>query len=325
MLIPKVEQVGRLVNLASDDSEYWNSFNFSVTYTPEGGVATSIDVISPEVFWDEMLDHFSWKFIRPGDSELSPEDEESTAMMFFYQRWCDFVAKQEPAVYDWIVDTLVKHIDPLVTGWSKVSQTRTRNNFGYTDNVARYMVSNVATGYNKEITLGSGTSLASKITVGAKAETGYTTTSEGGRLGYSNTHLGKLNSLTLNTQAHTVTATEATGEDVTTSVQTGTFNRQATEDNPFTQKDTNKGSTAGDSGEQTASETSTTGSNYSDSYEQSEGGRTYTGSETVDTNKEANDGNLVQNMKYWIENDLVSMLLQKFCHDELFYSEGCDV
>lgn len=322
MLIPKVEQVGRLVKLASDDSEYWNSFNFSVTYTPEGGVATSIDVISPEVFWDEMLDHFSWKFIRPGDSELSPEDEESTAMMFFYQRWCDFVAKQEPAVYDWIVDTLVKHIDPLVTGWSKVSQTRTRNNFGYTDNTARYMVSNVATGYNKDITLGSGTTLASKITVGAKTQAKYTTESEGGRIGYNNTELGAKTNLSKT--GNTVNASTATGTDVTTEVQTGTFNRQATEDNPFTQKDTNKGTTTGNSADSSSSKTETSGSNYSDSYEQAEGGRTYTGSETVDTNKEANDGNLVQNMKYWIENDLVSMLLQKFCHDELFYSEGCD-
>lgn len=313
----KAAKLSELIDYAGEESSYWTAFSFNITYTDSGGQSASIDIISSDMFWDEMLDHFSWKVLAPYFDET-----DSPPTLFFYQKWIDFCDKHAQSVYDWVIDTLVKNIDPLVTGWSKVTQTRTRNNFGYTDNTARYMISNVATGYNKDITLGSGTTLASKITVGGKTETGYKTESEGGRIGYSNTQLGALNSLSKTD--NTVSVTSATGTPVTTEVQTGTFNRAAQEDAPYTQKDTNKGTTAGNSADETSSETTTTGSNYSDSYEQAEGGRTYTGSETVQTDKDASTTNILENLNYWIEHELATKLLKQFCSDVLFYSEGCD-
>ena len=312
----KQTKLKALIDYASEQTTYWNSFSFEVTYTDSGGTEATLEIIDPDMFWDEMLDHFSWKILAPYFAE---SDDPPT--LFFYQKWLDFCNKHSQAVYDWVIDTMVKHIDPLVTGWSKISSTKTRNNFGYTDNTARYMISNVATGYNKDITLGSGTSLASKINVGAKTQTKYKTETEGGRIGYSNTQLGALN--TLSKTGNTVTANTATGTPVTTEVQTGTFNRAAQEDAPYTQKDTNKGTTAGDSADQTSSKTETTGSNYSDSYEQAEGGRTYTGSETVQTDKDASTTNILENLNYWIEHELSTKLLEQFCADVLFYSEGC--
>lgn len=313
----KQTKLSKLIDYAVEESSYWSSFDFNIEYTDSGGQSASIDIVTADMFWDEMIDHFSWKILAPyfADSDAPPT-------LFFYQKWIDFCDKHSQSVYDWVIDTMVKNIDPLVTGWSKVTQTRTRNNFGYTDNTARYMVSNVATGYNKDITLGSGTSLASKITVGSKTQTKYTTESEGGRIGYNNTELGAKSNLSKT--GNTVNATTATGTDVTTEVQTGTFNRSAQEDAPYTQKDTNKGSTTGNSADSSSSKTETSGSNYSDSYEQAEGGRTYTGSETVQTDKDASTTNILENLNYWIKNELATTLLKQFCSEVLFYSEGSD-
>lgn len=313
----KQTKLSELIDYAVEENTYWTAFSFNVEYTDSNNQTANIDIITPDMFWDEMIDHFSWKLLAPYFAET---DDPPT--LFFYQKWVDFCDKHAQSVYDWVIDTMVKNIDPLVTGWEKVSSTRTRNNFGYTDNTARYMISNVATGYNKDITLGSGTTLASKINVGSMTQTKYTTETEGGRIGYNNTELGAKTNLSKT--GNTVNASTATGTDVTTEVQTGTFNRAAQEDAPYTQKDTNKGTTTGNSADSSSSKTETSGSNYSDSYEQAEGGRTYTGSETVQTDKDASTTNILENLDYWIEHELATKLLEQFCSEVLFYCEGCD-
>ena len=326
MLELKRAKLSRVLELGIQDGDYFSGFTVGISYV-SGGTTATFNIIEGETFLDEMLQHFSWSFLFPWDPDLETETytEDDAMMQFFASRWDDFISKQYEALQDWVVDLYSKHIDPLCTGWEKMSTTKTRNNYGYTDTVSRYQISNVATGYNKDITLSaSAGSLASRISVGSKSQVKFKTETESGRIGYNNTHLGKLNSLTLDPQNHTISATEATGEDVTTSVQTGTFNRQAADDNPFTQKDTNKGSTASNFSNTDSSVSETSGSNYGDAYEERDGGRTYTGSENVTTDKDANTSNMLENMQYWIKHSIEGTVLDRFFHEETFYSEGCD-
>ena len=322
----KRAKLSKVLELGLAAGDYFDNFTVGISYD-SGGTTATLNVIEGETLMDEVLEHFSWEFLYPWDPEWETEEsnEDDQLMMFFYARWNDFISKQYEALQDWVVDLYSKHVDPLCTGWEKVSTTKSRNNYGYTDTVSRYQISNVATGYNKDITLsGSTGSLASRISVGSKTQAKMKTETESGRIGYSNTQLGKLNNLTLDTQNHTISVTATTGEDVTTSVQTGTFNRSAADDNPFTQKDTNKGSTASNFTNTDASQSEVSGSNYGDAYEERDGGRTYTGSETVTTDKDANTSNMLENMQYWIKHSIEGTLLDRFFHEETFYSEGCD-
>lgn len=302
------------------DPDYEQNVSYSISFTV-GEDSYSIDVITLDDFLLCMRNHADFKFVEWWDPDDFDDDypEPVNYWAMLYETFGTYMVTKFKPIYDWIVDIYTK-LDPIMTGWKKVTANDSYNQYGYTDTRERYIATSADNSKTMSITCDS----ARKPAFGTASDSTLKHTVTESSASDTFTRLGKTAS-GVSVSNGTVNATIVDGANPNTKVWTGTFDSTAqSPDMPLTNQQESVGDTATVAGTGRSAEDKTEGSVLTTAGETVTGGRNYNGTHTRTEETEQTTGDVVEAMKKYVREDITKLLLDEFCARYLFYNDTGD-
>ena len=313
------EALDAYANMTPLEAEALVGRSVSVTI---GDTEQTIKIVDANDFLMWMEYHYSWLFTH---CSFTPEDIDTAEEKFnaFVLLWDQFYARKEKAIEQWIVDVYTK-LDPLVTGWEKVSASKTFENFGYTDTFNKYIATNSLNGRRIELSFDPPTSEdpSAHVGVGDIKEDVLKTTSTSNAATTNETKLaGKISTDASASEAGGVTTGSlGTGATPTTKVWQGTFQSTAlTQELPEINEQQNTGETGSRSSSGSQDINWVQGGIMRDSADVGTIDHDQHGVQKDNSNKEANTGDIIERMKEYIKFDVTKAVLDEFYNECTFY------